>query len=226
MTAYPLLTPIRRSSSQIRPNPSLTHSLARARTGWPHNRTHRQMFGREYYQTVFGERYLVFTPLLVHTTSALLKRLFSTPRPPRPLTSALSATGYTVALFLLPVHLLIHRFAPADAAPPISSLGPSELDYEYVKAALHGWPARSAVLYGALVLGVALHAADGVGVLWSTWAPKLKGKMELPGRRARRALAGAAVLPVLTGLAVVAREPLFAFASTMERYRAALTQSF
>jgi hypothetical protein len=83
------------------------------------------------------------------------------------------------------------------------------------------------VLYGALVLGVALHAADGVGVLWSMWTPKLKAKMmELPGRRARRALAGAAVLPVLTGLAVVAREPLFAFASTMERYRAALTQSF
>jgi hypothetical protein len=183
-----------------------------------------QLFGREYYQTVFGERYLVFTPLLVHTTSALLKRVFS-PRPPRPLSSALSTTGYAVALFLLPVHVLTHRFAPTDPVPPISSLGPSELDYEYVQAALQGWPVRSTTLYGALVLGVALHAADGLAVLWSTWAPKSK-QLLLPARRARRALAGAAALPVLTGLVVIAREPLFAIASTMERYHAALRHSF
>jgi hypothetical protein len=164
----------------------------------------------------------------VHTTSALLKRVFSssTPRPAtRPLTSALSVTGYTAALLLLPVHIYTHRLAPSEPAPPISSLGPSELDYEYVKAALHGWPARSTALYVALVLAVALHAADGVGVLWSTWVRQQQTK-KLPGRRARRALAGAAVLPVLTGLAIVAREPLFAFASMAERYRAALTHSF
>lgn len=164
----------------------------------------------------------------MHTTSALLKRVFSssTPRPAtRPLTSALSVTGYTAALLLLPVHIYTHRLAPSEPAPPISSLGPSELDYEYVKAALHGWPARSTALYVALVLAVALHAADGVGVLWSTWVRQQQTK-KLPGRRARRALAGAAVLPVLTGLAIVAREPLFAFASMAERYRAALTHSF
>ena len=181
---------------------------------------------------MLGERYLVFAPLLVHTTSALLKRVFSstTPRPARPatrpLTSALSVTGYTAALLLLPVHIYTHRLAPSEPAPPISSLGPSELDYEYVKAALHGWPARSTALYVALVLAVALHAADGVGVLWSTWVRRQTKTKKLPGRRARRALAGAAVLPVLTGLAIVAREPLFAFASMPERYRAALTHSF
>ena len=175
---------------------------------------------------MLGERYLVFAPLLVHTTSAFLKRLFSSsdPRPAiRPLASALSVTGYTAVLFLLPVHFFAHRLAPSDPAPPISSLSPSELDYEYVKAALHGWPARSTALYVALVLGVALHAADGVGVLWSTWVPQVK---KLPGRRARRVLAGAAVLPVLTGLAIIAREPLFAFASMAGRYQAALTRSF
>ncbi len=86
------------------------------------------------YQTVLGERYLVFTPLLVHTTSAFLKRLFSssTPRPARPatrpLTSALSMTGYATAVILLPVHFYTHRLAPSDPAPPISSLSPSELD--------------------------------------------------------------------------------------------------
>jgi hypothetical protein len=185
------------------------------------------MFGREYYQTVFGERYLVFTPLLVHTTSACLKRIFASPRPPRPLSSALSTTGYAAALLLLPIHVLTHRLAPADPAPPISSLGPSELDYEYVKAALQGWPVRSGALYAALVLGIALHAADGLAVLWATWAPRARPRLLMPrGRRARRALAGAAMLPALMGVVVVAREPLFAFASAMERYRAALGHSF
>ena len=179
-----------------------------------------QMLGREYYQTVFGERYLVFGPLLVHTTSALLKRLFSSPRPPRPLSSALSVTGYASALLFLPIHVIIHRLAPPSGIPP---LNPSELDYEYVKTALHGWPVRSTVLYGALVLGVALHAADGLGVIWSTWALKVT---KLPGRRARRALAGAAMLLVLTGLMVIAREPLYAFSFTVARYRTSLAHSF
>ena len=178
------------------------------------------MLGREYYQTVFGERYLVFGPLLVHTTSALLKRLFAHPRPARPLSSALSVTGYASALLFLPIHVMVHRLAPPSNTPPLS---PSELDYEYVKTALHGWPVRSIVLYAALALGVALHAADGIAVIRSTWVPKVA---KLPGRRARRALAGAAVLPVLTGLVVIAREPLYAFSFTVARYRTALVHSF
>ena len=177
------------------------------------------MLGREYYQTVFGERYLVFGPVLVHTTSALLKRMFSTPRPPRPLSSALSVTGYASALLFLPIHAFTHRLAPLNSIP-----SPSELDYEYVKTALHGWPVRSTVLYTALVLGVALHAADGLGIIWTTWVPKMVAKM--PGRRARRALAGAAMLPVLTGLAVIAYEPLYAFSFTVARYQASLAHSY
>ncbi|KAI0258981.1 hypothetical protein BC834DRAFT_908806, partial [Gloeopeniophorella convolvens] len=91
-------------------------------------------------QTMTGstEHCLVFAPLLIHSTSALLKHLFS-PRSPRPLSSSLSATGYVVAFFFLPAHFITHRLAPADPAPPISSLGPSELDYEYVKALVE-WP--------------------------------------------------------------------------------------
>lgn len=178
------------------------------------------LLGREYYQTIFGERYLLFGPLFIHSSSAIIKRLFS-PRVSRPLTNALAVTGYATALCLLPVHFVTHRLAPSDSAPPISSLGPSELDYEYVKAALSGWPRRSIVLYSALVLGVALHVGDGIGIIWSTWAPGSK----FPGGRARRALAGAAVIPVMTGLAVLAREPLYAFASMAARYQAALTQS-
>jgi hypothetical protein len=51
-----------------------------------------------------------------------------------------------------------------DPTTSVSSIGPSGLDYEFVKATLHGWPVNSTVLYGALVLGVALHAADELGV--------------------------------------------------------------
>ena len=182
--------------------------------------THVQLLGREYYQTTFGERYLLFGPLFIHSSSAIIKRIFS-PSISRPLTSAISVTGYATAFCFLPVHFITHRLAPADPASPISSLSPSELDYEYVKAALSGWSRRSIVLYSVLVLGVALHAADGIGIIWSTWTPGLR----LPGRRARRALAGAAVVPVLTGLAFLAREPLYAFVSMAARYRAALTQS-
>ena len=179
-----------------------------------------QLLGREYYQTVLGERYLLFGPLFIHSSSAIIKRCFSPPVS-RPLTSALSVTGYVTVFCILPLHFITHRLAPADPGPPISSLGPSELDYEFVKAALSGWPRRSTMLYSVLVLGVALHAADGIGIIWSTWARDLK----LPGRKARRALAGVAVVPVLTGLVVLAREPLYAFASMEARYRAALTQS-
>lgn len=181
---------------------------------------HNQLLGREYYQTTFGERYLLFGPLFIHSSSAVINRLFS-PRVSRPLTSAISVTGYATMFCILPVHFITHRLAPADPAPPISSLSPSELDYEYVKAALSGWPRRSIVLYSVLVLGVALHAADGIGIIWSTWVPDLR----LPGRRARRVLAGIAVVPVLTGLVVLAGEPLYAFVSMAARYRAALTQS-
>ncbi len=177
------------------------------------------MLGREYYQTVFGERYLVFGPLLIHTTSALLNRLFSSPRPPRPLSSALSVTGYASALLLLPIHVITHRLAPLSSIP-----SPSELDFEYVKTALRGWPIRSTVLYAALALGVALHAADGLGIICTTWVPR--AKMKLAGRRARRALACAAVLPILTGLAVIAREPIYAFSFTVAQYRASLAHSF
>ena len=96
-----------------------------------------QLLGREYYQTVLGERYLLFGPLFIHSSSAIIKRCFSPPVS-RPFTSALSVTGYAIAFCILPVHFITHRLAPADPAPPISSLGPSPLNYEFAKAALIG----------------------------------------------------------------------------------------
>jgi succinate dehydrogenase/fumarate reductase cytochrome b subunit len=87
-------------------------------------------------------------------------------------------TGYATVFCYLPIHFITHRLAPADPVPLISSLSPSELDYEHVKAALSVWP-QSVVLYSVLVLGVALHAADGIGIIWSAWVPS----WGLPGRR-------------------------------------------
>jgi hypothetical protein len=135
-------------------------------------------------------------------------------------------TGNATASCFLPIHFITDCLTPADPVPPISSLSPSELDYEYVKAALSVWPRRSIVLYSVLVLGVALHAADGIGIIWSSaWVPS----WGLPGRRARRAFTGAAVIPVLTGLvlyqsSLVNPLPLYAFVSMAAWYRAALTQ--
>ena len=53
------------------------------------------------------------------------------------------------------------------------------------------------MLYSVLVPAVAVHAADGIGIIWSTWFTL--GLRPPPGRRTRFALAGAAVVPVLTG---------------------------
>ncbi|KAI0046914.1 hypothetical protein FA95DRAFT_1541856 [Auriscalpium vulgare] len=183
------------------------------------------LLGREYYQTSFGERYLLYAPLLIHTGAATLKRLIS-PRPLRRKTSPLAVTGYTAMLLLLPIHLATHRLYPTIPAPPISALGPSELDYEFVKAGLHAWPVRSALLYGTLVLGVALHTADGLHIIYTTWLPGAKDALFGLSRRTRRAVAGALSVPVLTGLVVLAREPLLAFASMAERYGAVFAQSF
>ncbi|KAI0062039.1 hypothetical protein BV25DRAFT_1991716 [Artomyces pyxidatus] len=183
------------------------------------------LLGREYYQTSFGEKYLLFAPLLVHTGAATLKRIIS-PHPPRRATSPLTVTGYATMMLLLPIHFATHRLYPMDPSSPIGAIGPSELDYEFVKTGLQSWPGRSWLLYGALVLGVSLHAADGMHIMWTMWMPGAKGAFLRLSRRTRRLLAGAAALPVLSGLFVLAREPLLAFASMAERYRSVFTHSF
>ncbi|KAI9452947.1 hypothetical protein BJY52DRAFT_1214368 [Lactarius psammicola] len=148
--------------------------------------------GRQCYQTTLEERYLLFGPLFIHSSSAIIKRLFS-PRVPRSLTGALSVTGYATAFFFLPVHFVTHHLVSPDPAPVISSPSPSELDYEFVKMG------RDYLVY----MGLGPEAAGTQG--------------ETP--------ASVAVVPVLTGLAVFAREPLYALASLEARHRAALTQS-
>ncbi|KAI0737981.1 hypothetical protein C8Q80DRAFT_1276009 [Daedaleopsis nitida] len=180
------------------------------------------LLGREYYQTSSGEKYLVLAPLVIHPLSAVLKRVFA-PRPARRLASILSVTGYS-AVVVVVLHYFTHRVAPANPAPPIYAVGPSELDFEYVKYALQQWPIRSFVGYTALTAIVAWHAAEGMSVIWNTWIRPAFGALRASrGTRTAAALMG--VVPVATGLFFMWQEPLMVFASHAERFRAAISNS-
>ncbi|KIK94592.1 hypothetical protein PAXRUDRAFT_11951 [Paxillus rubicundulus Ve08.2h10] len=180
------------------------------------------LLGREYYQTVFGERYLLLTPLAIHVSSSMTKRLIApSSKPPRKLTSTLSITAYSALLVFVPIHFITHRLAPADASPPIFAVGPSELDYEFVKTGLARFPWRSWALYTGLVASVLVHAVEGINVIGATWlgAPRISS-------RARKFIAGAAAFPVLLGVWTLSREPLMGLSSVAERYGASFTRSW
>ncbi|KAI0781486.1 hypothetical protein BD413DRAFT_463190 [Trametes elegans] len=181
------------------------------------------LLGREYYQTPFGEKFLVLAPLAIHPISASLKRVLS-PKTARRISSALSVTGYTAAVAVA-LHFFTHRIAPMDPSPPIYAVGPSELDFEYVKFGLQEWPWRSWLGYIGLTAAVAWHAAEGMSIIWNTWMqPHLGG---LPGKKKSRAIGALAglVLPVATGLFTMWREPLLVFASHADRFKAAFSLS-
>lgn len=174
--------------------------------------------GREYYQTPFGEKYLLLTPFVIHVASGIARRLFAPPsKQPRKLTSTLSLAAYT-ALVFVPIHVFTHRLVPTDASPPILAVGPAELDYEFVKTGLTRFPWRSWALYTGLVASVAVHAVEGMNILRTTWL----GASQLSSRT-RKLVAGAAALPVMLGLWTLSREPLMALSSTVERYSSCLT---
>lgn len=123
---------------------------------------------------------------------------------------------------------MVHRVDPTTATAPILSIGPSELDYEFVKLGLQRWPWRSWFLYAGLVSCVAAHAADGLSIIWNTWVRGASvGKFKGASRNRRRAtvLVGLAG-PVLLGLYALAREPLMVFTSTARRFEAVFAGSF
>ncbi|EAU81964.1 hypothetical protein CC1G_09150 [Coprinopsis cinerea okayama7 len=185
------------------------------------------LLGREYYQTSFGETALVLTPITVHILSGLLKRLLSSnPKDePRPISRPLAWTGYATALLFLPIHFLSHRADPTTEAPPIFAVGPAELDFEFVKLGLQRFPVRSWVLYGGLVLFTAVHAVDGLAILWNTYLKPYFNGASVGGSRRRNWAIGGIVIPVMTGLYFVSQEPLMTFTSTANRYMASLTSS-
>ena len=186
-----------------------------------------KLLGREYYQTPFGERYLVLAPLVIHPLASIAKRLFSpgvgSQKPwsqPRPITSVLSSTGYLTLSLFLPIHYFTHRVYPAIAEAPIHSFGPAELDYEFVKTGLQTWPLRSWFLYIGLVGCVALHSVEGISIITGVQF----GKVVVP--RSRRKLLSLIVgVPALTGLYFISRETLWALTSSVQSYVAAFSGS-
>ncbi|KAJ3805902.1 hypothetical protein F5876DRAFT_51025 [Lentinula aff. lateritia] len=205
------------------------------------------LLGREYYQTSLAEPYLVLGPLAVHALSGVIRRALimypkikspsitngSTSKPltfsqriPGALpTTTLSFTAYTV-LLLLPIHLGIHRMLPQTSTPPILSLGPSELDYSFVQYGLQHWPARTWAMYAVLVGAAITHAVEGSRILMGSFGSessvkKPSNKNSVVPRNSkkirRKILAAALALPVLSGLYVLYKEPLYLFADMGRR---------
>jgi Protein of unknown function (DUF1691) len=172
---------------------------------------------------------LVLTPIAIHALSAIAKRLLSPKdNPPRRLSNLLSVTGYASALFFLPIHFITHRGNPTIESAPIFAVGPSELDYEFVKTGLHMWPWRSWFLYTGLIVATTLHLTDGMTIIWNTWLKDIVfGAWKRSNRNRRLGLAFTTIaLPVLAGLYTLSCEPLMAFASTVNRYQASFISSF
>lgn len=115
---------------------------------------------------------------------------------------------------------MLHRVYPMDPSPPILAVGPAELDYEYVKFGLQTWPLTNWALYAGLTLCVAWHAAEGLQIVWNTWYATKAGVWK--DNAARRAITVLiSVLPVLTGVLAISREPLMIFSYVAGRYEAA-----
>ena len=144
----------------------------------------------------------------MHVSASVLRRLLS-PNPPRPLRSLLSVAGYT-ALSVLPIHVLIQRVYPTDAAAPISSLGPAQLDFSFVQHALQKWPIRSFLIYGSLSGATILHALEGIALLNDLYVVKggSAKRWNKVNVRTRRIAAATGILAVFGGVFALWKEPI------------------
>ncbi|KAF9265840.1 hypothetical protein L218DRAFT_956810 [Marasmius fiardii PR-910] len=174
------------------------------------------ILGREYYQTSFGEKYLLLGPIIVHTLTGITRRLLG----PRKPISLVHLTAYPL-LVLAPIHFLTHRAIPALPTDPIASLSPSELDYQFVVYQLHKYPVVSWTVYSALLITAIVHAVEGAVVVWNTWNPRMRVNQRGKSRRARLAVTLLAVGgPVFSGVYILWRELPFVLKGMVERFDA------
>lgn len=166
----------------------------------------------------------MWAPLAVHIGAAVVKRAIVGP-PKTP--SILGATGWLLATAVLPAHVLLHRLNPANPIPPILSLGPSQLDYEFVKVGLAVWPVMSWTLYSALVVGMMFHAVEGAAIMFRVFKrgtapsePKDRRRRKERTAIMKNIAASAGISTVLGGLAVIATEPLNVSRVLMSRIEA------
>jgi hypothetical protein len=132
----------------------------------------------------------------------------------------LSLTGHALVPLVV-IHFVTHRLYPADPSPPIFAVGPAQLDYEYVKTALHQWPIRSWALYAGLVGAISLHWVEGINIITRTWMQK-----PLIKKNMKRLVSALIATPVLSGLWFMGREVSMTFADVGQRYVAALSKSW
>lgn len=140
--------------------------------------------------------------------------------------SLLRISAYVVAL-ALPIHFVTNRLDPTIPELPIAALGPSELDYEFVKFGLQKWPWRSALLYSGLVIGTLIHSAEGAAILWEKYVSKRIGERWEATRMSKRRIQAAVIaLLTLSGALVVWKEDLTPLSSLLSRFDATYTTSF
>ncbi|KAI6150206.1 hypothetical protein EDD17DRAFT_1739618 [Pisolithus thermaeus] len=137
------------------------------------------LLGREYYQTTFGERYLLLLPFTIHVTSSIAKWVPFTPKSCariHKLTSLLSVSAYGALFLFIAIHVVTHRLSPAeaDALVPSSSdinleaFGCSKPDSESVKTPIKTWSWLSWMPYMGLVGSVLVRTAGGASIIQGT----------------------------------------------------------
>ncbi|KAK7037569.1 hypothetical protein VNI00_011061 [Paramarasmius palmivorus] len=202
------------------------------------------ILGREYYQTPFGEAFLVLGPMALHSLSGVAKRLLDTIFPPtasmpasslvegqkneppkkakRRWPSLLTLTAYPlIPLFTL--HFITHRGIPASPASPLHS---SELDFEFVKFHLQHYPKLSWFLYGSLLALTLIHGVEGAVVVWNRYYPSVLGRLKQSGKakwtRLAAMLVGVAG-PVVSGMWMISRELPMVFPDMLKRFERVLS---
>jgi hypothetical protein len=174
-----------------------------------------QLLGREYYQGNYTEYILLWIPLGIHVGSSLTRR-FLLGLPKRPALVTVAAYGALIPVLL---HAGFHRILPSSPAPPISSLSPSELDYEFVKTGFSAWPVFTWTSYMTLVSVVLLHAAEGASIITRYFTGYA------PTKLVRRSIAALTTSAVFFGLYRIYQEPLQLRGLQLDRVMSVYRQS-
>jgi len=197
-----------------------------ANVGGSNSASQLMILGREYYQTSFGERYLLLAPLGIHIAAGLVRRgriWFQKISHSKSLNlekpSLLVSTAY-VAMALVPVHYLVNRYYPSLDEAPIFGLSPSQLNYDYINYGLAHWPIRTWILYGVMVPAVCLHAAEGVITV-----ARRHLRLNLKRGVWSRSLVLAGAFLTLTGLIAISKETILIYSGEAARYFAAYQKS-
>ena len=156
----------------------------------------------------------MYAPAAIHLASGMAKHLLEGLHHPPNL---LSMTAFPILIFL-PLHYATHRLYPSISEPPILSLGPRELDYEYVKHGLDKWPIHNVIIYVGLTCAVVAHGVEGTALMLRVWVTS-SGKRRWDWKKFGiwMAISGS----VVVGLCTIWNEPALAPRQLSKRIDAA-----